>query len=364
MISFELSEEQAVVRASAADFAVKELRPIARRTDREGRIDDATLDRLWSFGLVQAVAEAAEAGENAGQGAILSALAMEEFGWGDASFALAIAAPLAFVRAVAEQGSAEQKQALLPLFRTARFRGAAVALTEPGLINGGALMTQAAPCPGGFRLNGRKIQIPLADRASHFLAIARNDGLPDAFIVPADAAGVEVEPSAPGLGLLGLRPAAVRFADAFVPAAMRLGGETGAADIQRILDGARVGATAILTGICRGVYEHSSEYAKDRVVHGAPLAQKQSVAFRLVDMFVETEATRWLCWRAATHLDKHGPATRSAALARLYAGEQSAWITDEGVQLMGGHGFVRDNPVERWYRNAKTLSLHEAMGGV
>lgn len=364
MISFELSSEQSLARTTASEFARKALRPIARDVDEKGAIPPETLDALWGLGLVQSVLDGA--GEDGDGTAIFSTLMFEELGWADASFALALAGPMGFVRAVVEQGSAAQKERLLPLFATSRYRGAAVAVAEPGLCGGGlgSLATTADRDVDGFRLNGAKIQIPLAADCSHFLVIARGESGPDAFIVEADARGVTIEPPEGNLGLAGLRLATVRFDNALVGADARLGGNKGC-DVRRILDSARVGAASILVGVCRAVYEHSVPYTKDRVVHGEALAKKQSVAFRLVDMFVEMEAARWMCWRAATHLDKRSPhVTRSAALAHVYSTEQAAWITDEGVQLMGGHGFMRANPVELWYRNARTLSLLEGVASV
>jgi alkylation response protein AidB-like acyl-CoA dehydrogenase len=363
LISFELTEEQEIVRSTVREFATKVLRPLARQVDVDKRIDDDTLDQLWSLGLAQALIE--ESDEEPAQSAIQSALVLEELGWADASFGVALAGPLGFARAVKEQGSAAQKDALLPLFSGDRYRGAAVALAEPGLLDGGieSLSTTAVADPDGYRLSGAKIQVPLADQCSHFLVIASHEGRPDAFIVPRDAPGVAIDGSVETVGLSGLRSATVRFNDVALGQDARLGENRGC-DVQRIVDSGRVGASSILVGVCRGVYEHSVAYTKERHVHGSALARKQSVAFRLVDMFVETEASRWMCWRAATEIDKRKPATRSAALAQSYTHDQSVWITDEGVQLMGGHGFMRANPVELWFRNARTLTMLEGAASV
>ncbi|ATE63656.1 acyl-CoA dehydrogenase family protein [Rhizorhabdus dicambivorans] len=363
MISFELTEEQEIARSTVREFAGQVLRPLARQADVDGRIEDETLDQLWSLGVVQSMID--QDGAEPDQSAILSALLLEELGWADAAFGVALASPLGFVRAVKEQGSAAQKEALLPLFTGDRYHGAAVALAEPGLIDNGieALSTKAEADPAGYRLTGAKVQVPLGDKCSHFLVIAQHDGKPDAFIVPRDAAGVVIDKSERQLGLSGLGSVTLRLDNVVLGHDARLG-ENHGCDVQRIVDAARVGASSILVGLCRGVYDHSVVYTKERHVHGSALAQKQSVAFRLVDMFVETEASRWMCWRAATEIDKGQEATRSAALAQSYTREQATWIADEGVQLMGGHGFMRANPVELWFRNARTLSLLEGTASV
>ena len=119
-----------------------------------------------------------------------------------------------------------------------------------------------------------------------------------------------------------------------------------------------------MTGVSRGVMEFVIPYLKERVVHGAPLAQKQVIAFRLADMRIETDAMRWMTWKAASILEKGGDATKQAQLAYTYAAEQAMWIADEGVQMLGGHGYLRDNPVEMWYRNTRSISVLEGAVGV
>jgi alkylation response protein AidB-like acyl-CoA dehydrogenase len=101
-------------------------------------------------------------------------------------------------------------------------------------------------------------------------------------------------------------------------------------------------------------------YAKEREAFDQAIAQKQAIAFKLADMHIETESMRWLTWKAASELEQGLDATRAAHLVRSYAAEHSMWIADEGIQVLGGHGFIREHPVEMWYRNARTLSVLEA----
>jgi alkylation response protein AidB-like acyl-CoA dehydrogenase len=205
--------------------------------------------------------------------------------------------------------------------------------------------------------------VPLASRCSHFLVIAESDGAADAFIVPRDAAGVAVAEPKGTLGLRALELAEVTFDRVKVPASMRLG-EGNGADIQKIIDSARVGLASILLGLSRGVMEYVIPYTKDRVVHGAPLAQKQAVAFNIADMHIDCEAMRWMTWRAAWELESRLPATKSAQLAYTYAAQQAMQIADNGLQAFGGHGFVQAHPLELWYRNARALSVLEGAVGV
>ncbi len=157
--------------------------------------------------------------------------------------------------------------------------------------------------------------------------------------------------------------ATVGFKDVELSAAARLGEGAGCV-VQRIVDSARTALSAIMTGTSRAVMEFVMPYTKERVVHGDALAKKQTIAFRLADMRIETDAMRWMTWKAASILEKGGDATRQAQLAYTYCGEQAMWIADEGVQMLGGHGYLRDNPVEMWYRDARTVSVLEGAVGV
>jgi alkylation response protein AidB-like acyl-CoA dehydrogenase len=132
---------------------------------------------------------------------------------------------------------------------------------------------------------------------------------------------------------------------------------------RRIIDASRVALAAILSGLARAVYDYALPYVKERVVHGEAIGRKQAIAFKLADMHVATNAMRWMSLRAAAELDSKPEATRMARLAQRYAAELALKIADEGVQLFGGYGFVRDYPLEMWYRNARSLSTLDGLVG-
>ena len=135
------------------------------------------------------------------------------------------------------------------------------------------------------------------------------------------------------------------------------------ADVQRIVDLSRVALSAIMCGLSRAVFDVTLPYAKERVVHGEAIARMQSVAFKLANMHIAIEAARWMALSAAVELDDAKTATRRARLAQLYAAKVAMQIADEGVQIFGGHGFVRDLPLEMWYRNARSLSVLDGLVG-
>jgi alkylation response protein AidB-like acyl-CoA dehydrogenase len=361
MISFELSEEQRIVQSTLSEFAREILRPASRRLDEESRIDEAMLRALWSTEVIQSQGEIT--GEPRSR--VTNAIILEELAAGDASLALALASTMGVVQAIADQGSTEQRAALLPLFTGAAFRAAAVALMEPSFgLEVLKYNTKATRSGETYTLSGAKTQVPLASRCSHFLVVAECDGAPDVLIVPSDAAGVRIGSPPGALGLRPLEMAKVSFEDVEVPVSMRLG-EGNGADVQKIIDSARVGLSCIMAGLSRGILEYAIPYVKDRKVHGTALAQKQKVAFDIVDMHIDVEAMRWMNWKAAWEMEHDaGGATRMAQLAYTYASRQTMITADNGVQTFGGHGFVREHPIELWYRNARSLGVLEGIAGV
>jgi len=360
LISFELTEEQKLAQSMVQELATATLRPAARDADDREAIPASILDEIWATGIVQSQADS----DAAGSSATLNALLLEELAVADAAFAMAAAAPIGFLSAIAAQGSPAQRKHLLPLFGGDQYRCAGVAITEPDFtFDVSTMRATATNTRDGYRLSGVKGLVPLAQRCSHFLVVAQCDGALDAFIVDRNTRGVNIGEKKANIGLRALEAATVSFKDVELSSRARLG-ESAGCDVQRIIDSSRTALSAIMTGISRGVMEFVIPYLKERVVHGAPLAQKQVIAFRLADMRIETDAMRWMTWKAASILEQGGDATKQAQLAYTYTGEQAMWIADEGVQMLGGHGYLRDNPVEMWYRNARSISVMEGAAGV
>ena len=358
MISFKPTEEQEVARDALHDFAEQAMRPIARECDEASEIPQDFLESSWELGLVSTQIPEAFGGGGEDRSPVTNAIVYEELGWGDATLALAALAPAAFAFAIVDQGTDAQKQAYLPLFCGKSYHAASLALLEPSPVFEPSLpRTLAEPKGDGFVISGAKSFVPRADRASHFLVVCRNNGGLDAFIVPRDAAGLSIS-AEKNLGLRALPTATLELERVEVPAEARLGGDAGC-DARRLLNHSRAALAAIETGLSRGVLEYAVPYAKDRVAFDQAIAQKQAIAFKLADMHIETEASRWLTWKAASQLEHGLDATRSAHFARDYVAQQCMWISDEGIQVLGGHGFIREHPVEMWYRNARTLGVLE-----
>ncbi|HMN72815.1 MAG TPA: acyl-CoA dehydrogenase family protein [Rhodoblastus sp.] len=355
MISFAPTEEQRLVCDIAAEFAAKTLAPAARAADEGQRFSGDVLDRAWALGLISNLAADEDALKS--QPALLNVQALEQLAHGDAAVAMALAGPLGFVKAIAEKGSDRQKE-LLQRFAGDIFCAAAVAHSD---VRGGPEAV-AQKTSDGYELSACKSLVPFAARCDNFLVTALCDSAPEAFIVSRGMPGVSVDPPCPTLGLRALEMADVRFDRVLLPRHARLGEDNGS-DVSRIVDGARTALSAILTGLSSAVFTYALPYTQERVVHGEPIARKQSVAFKLADMHLEIEAMRWMTWKAADELDKGRSARKSASLARRYCASRAMTIADEGVQIFGGHGFVRDMPLEMWFRNARALSVLDGLVG-
>ena len=350
MISFKLTEEQEVVRDALHGFAEQAMRPIARECDE--------------LGLVSTQIPEAFGGAGEDRAPITNAIVLEELGWGDATLAVAAITPAGFANAIVDQGSEAQKREYLPLFCGEKYHAASLAIIEPSPLFEAAIpRTLAEPKGDGFVLSGSKSFVPMADRASHFLVVCRNNGGLDAFVVPRDAEGLTIGETDKNLGLRALPTATLEFERVEVSASARLGGDAGC-DAARLLAQSRPARSAVMLGLSRAVLEYAVPYAKEREAFDQAIAQKQAIAFKLADMHIETESMRWLTWKAVSKLEQQLDATKAAHQAHAYAAEQCMWITDEGVQVLGGHGFIREHPVEMWYRNARTLGVIDGLAGI
>jgi alkylation response protein AidB-like acyl-CoA dehydrogenase len=358
VISFKLTEEQEVVRDSMREFAGQELQPIARECDETSSIPSEFLESAWQLGLAftQIPEEFGGGGERS---PITNALILEELASGDAALAVAAYAPSAFVNAIVDQGSQAQKAQYLPAFCGESFTTAALASLEPfAMADPANPKAVAEEKEDRFVISGRKSFVLFGDRATDFLVTARNGNQVDAFIVPRDTAGVTVSQPELNMGMKGLTTVSLDLERVEVSAGNRLGEEAGS-DVRRLLDNSRVALSAVMLGLSRSVLDFCVPYTKDRVAFDEPISKKQSIAFRMAEMHSEIEAMRWLTWKAASQLEQGIDATRSAYFAHSYAAEKSMWIADNGVQILGGHGFIREHPVEMWFRHARTISVLE-----
>jgi acyl-CoA dehydrogenase len=362
-ISFALTEEQRALRELAHEFAVREIRPKAAEYDEHQTHPAQEIAKAHEVGLMNPHIPAALGG--AGLGAIEGALIGEELCWGCSGIATSIVGNVLGALPVLLAGSEEQKEEwLAPLLEEPIL--CSFALTEPGAgsdVSG--IQTTAVRQGGDYILNGSKMFITNAGQAGWFTVFASTDkaaghrGL-TAFVVPRGADGVTIEKHLDKMGQRATDTSAMALQDVKVPADNRLGEEgEGFKIAMQTLDNTRPGTAAGAVGVARAAFEHSVEYARERVQFGQPIAMNQGVNFLVADMATEIEAARLLVWQAAWLLDQGKRATLESSYAKRFAADTAMKVTTDAVQIFGGYGYIKEYPVEKLMRDAKLFQIYE-----
>lgn len=359
MAEFVLDEDQTQIQDMMRKFASEELRNVARECDDEGALPDGVLAKVWELGITAQCVPEEYGGYGLGRTAINGTIAAEELAWGDLSLAIGALAPMSALVPILEFGTDAQKKNWLPNYCGESFYPAAAALMEPSVSFDPLNLATTATISGDAAvLNGEKCMVPLAGRAEQLVVYASTDAGVQAFVVDRGAAGMAIGDREEYMGLRAAPMYRVTFENCTVPLTQRLG-DNGAIDYQRILNQSRATLAAMAVGVSRASWEYALNYAKERYAFGEPIASRQSIAFMLAEMAMEIDAMRLLAWRAAWRCDTGGDATRDATLAKNYCGEKSMAVVDYGVQILGGHGYIREHPVELWFRNGRAFTVLE-----
>ena len=362
-VSFALTDEQSALRELAHEFAEREIRPKEREYDEQSRHPADVIAKAHDVGLMNV--HVPEAYGGAGLSAFEGMLIGEELCWGCAGIGTAIAANGLGHGPVILAGTEEQKRKWLPPL-TEEAVLTSFALSEPNAgsdVSG--IETTAVRDGDSYVLNGAKMFITNAGHASWFTVFASTDrakghrGL-TAFIVPADLHGVVVERHLDKMGQRATDTSALAFQDVRVPVANRLGEEGGGFKIaMRTLDFTRPGTAVGAVGVARAAFEYASEYSKERVQFGMPIAMNQGVNFLIADMATKIAAARLLCWQAAWMIDQGQRATLQSSYAKRFAADICMEVTTDAVQVFGGYGYMKEYPVEKLMRDAKLYQIYE-----
>ncbi len=352
MFGFEPTEEQKMLIEAVRRYAENDLRVAAHEADESGDLPAALIEKGWELGVLQASVPEAYGGFGE-RSAVTGVLAAEELAWGDLSGALAVMTPGAYALSVLLTGSEDQKSDLIPPVIEADWKPYVTAFMEPDYdFYAGEMRTIATADNGDYLITGRKARVPYGDSAEGLLTFANLDGQIEAFTVPTDAEGVEVGEREKLLGIQALPTFPVTYDKVRVPASARLEGM----DPSQVLASFNVALGALGIGLSRAAYEYALDYAKDREAFGAPIAQKQAIAFMLAEMATEIDGARLMVWESAWEIDQGRDASQSSYLALSNAADTAMMVSDRAVQILGGHGYIREHPVERWMRNARGLS--------
>jgi alkylation response protein AidB-like acyl-CoA dehydrogenase len=361
--SFALTEEERVVRDTVRDWARREVLPGAAERDEAERYDISLFHRAGELGLTGLPYPEAYGG--AGMGSFAWALAAEEIGAADMGLAVSFSVHILSQLCIFASGSEEQKQRFLPSMTAGRELGA-FALTEPGAGSDAAALSLSARRDGdAYLLNGTKIWITNAGEAARYVVFATvdrskgKDGI-TAFVVEADTPGFRLGSKERKMGIRGTTGYEIVFEDARVPADNRLGEEgEGLRVALSSLGAGRISIAACCVGLARNALELATRYALERRQFGRAIADQEMIQAMLAEMAVQVDAARLLTWRAARMRDAGQPINSASSMAKWYASDTAMRVTTDAVQIYGGAGYSRDNPVERLMRDAKGAQIYE-----
>ncbi len=353
------SDEQQMLRESVREFALDKLRPAAAAADDACATPPELLEQSNELGLSMVGVPEALGGVIEQRTAVTSVLLSEALAQGDMGIAVACLAPSAVASAISLWGDGDQQATYLPEFVGENVPAAALAVQEPRpLFNPFELQTTARHANGGYVLDGVKALVPRAADAELFVIAAELEGQgPALFIVESKTHGVSIEPE-PAMGLRAAGTGRLILSDAELPAGALLG-EADRAVYEECIQLGRLGWCAVAVGVGQAVLDYVKDYVNERTAFGEPISHRQAVAFSVANIAIELEGMRLATYRAASRVDQDLPFSREVALARRLCAERGMAIGSDGVQLLGGHGYVKEHPVERWYRDLRAAGLME-----
>lgn len=369
MIGFDLTEEQQRFKELAHEFAEKEIRPVAPKYDEEESFPWDVLKKAAGVGLMSYALPEKYGGADV-TSVLTDCIVQEELWWGCAGIGTAMGAVGLAATPILLAGNEEQKTKYLGLLAQTKPDGmpylGAYALTEPDAGSDAAsIKSSAKKVDGGYVINGTKQFITNGGIADVYVVFATHDpsqgadGI-DAFIIEGGWDGVKPGRKEKKMGIRASHTAQVHFEDVFVPAENRLGEEgEGFLIAMRTFDHTRPVVAAGAIGVARAAFEYALAYSLERKQFGRPIAKQQTIQFMLADMATEIDAARLLAWRSAWLIDHEEPNNKEASMAKAYAADMAMKVTTDAVQIVGGLGYMRDYPVEKYMRDAKIMQIYE-----
>jgi alkylation response protein AidB-like acyl-CoA dehydrogenase len=352
------TEDEQMLVEVVTEFANEMIRPAAAEANEACAAPAALLEASLEIGLPILGVPDALGGVSEERSAMAGTLVAEALAHGDMGLAVAALAPGSVATAIGLWGTDEQQQTYLPAFTGERVPAAALALAEPSvLFDALAPATTATRTGDGFVLDGVKSLVPRGAEAELFVVGAMLDDAPVLFLIESSTPGLSVEAD-PSMGVRAASLTTLRLDGVQVAANAVLGATDGTtyAECVRL---SRLAWCALAVGTGQAVLDYVTPYVKEREAFGEPIAHRQSVAFMVADMATELQAMRLLTYKAAARAAAGKDFSRQVALARRLCADQGMRIGLDGVQLLGGHGYVKEHPVERWYRDLRAVGIAE-----
>lgn len=366
MIDFELTEEQKSMRDMVHRFTEKEIRPIAAEYDEKEEVPWDVIRKAAQTGLLSYYIPE-EYGGGGVTDEIVHLLVREELSWGCAGIGSVIGGTSLCATPILLSGNEDQKTRFLSrICEPGKMALGAFALTEPGSGSDVASMATEARLDGkDYVINGGKTFITNGGIADVYVIFATVDASKGhrgitAFIADKDTPGLIPGKKEKKMGIRASHTASISFEDMRVPVENRLGEEGEGFQIaMKTFEHTRPRVASSALGVARAAYEYALEYAQERVQFGKPIIRHQAVAFMLADMATQINAARWLCWHAAHLVIQGKPSIKEASMAKVFAGDTAMKVTTDAVQILGGYGYSREYPVEKWMRDAKIMQIYE-----
>lgn len=359
-------DDQKLIVQTVDEFAAEILRPAAHDADAAAQYPQDLISKAAELGITAINIPEDFDGIAEHRSTVTNALVAEALAYGDMGLALPILAPGGVASALTHWGSADQQATYLSEFAAEDVPQACLAIAEPHpLFDPTALKTTAVRTPSGYRLDGVKSLVPAAADAELFVIAAALSGKPTLFIVESATKGLTVTPD-PSMGLRAAALGRVELDKVTVPLSARLGEEDASvADSAQVYSEAialsRLGWAALAVGTSHAVLDYVVPYVKERQAFGEPIARRQSVAFMCANIAIELDGLRLITWRGAARAEQGLSFAREAALAKKLGTDKGMQIGLDGVQLLGGHGFTKEHPVERWYRDLRAIGIAEGV---
>ena len=360
------TEDQEMIVAAVREFAEERLRPVAAESNESSTPPEGLLETAAELGVALINLPEEYEGIATASGATTNALIAEALAFGDMGLAVAVLAPASVANVITNYGDDAQQKTYLPAFAGETVPPAAVVVSESRpLFDPFELQTSAVREGNDIVINGVKTLVPNAGAAELFVVAINLDGVNTFAIVESDTEGLVVEAD-PSMGLRGAALGRVLLKDVRIPVENLLGG-TELSDADRkeqyaeIIRRGRLGWAALASGTGEAILEYTKKYVNEREAFGEPISHRQAVAFMVANLRIELDGLRMILLRGVSRLDQGLSYHREAGLARRYASDKGMVMGLDGVQLLGGHGFTKEHPVERWYRDMRAVGIAEGV---
>ncbi len=356
LFDLSLSEEQKMVQETIVQFAASEIRPKAHKMSEDELIPDEVYHKFDELGLNFYSIPESLGGVLKEKTTVTQTIIAQELAYGDLGIAVALLSPIGVLNALVNFGTASQQEKYIPSFvEEGKKLHATIAVNEHSvLFDPFKLSTKAVKQNGKYVLNGVKTMVPIAAKAEIILIAADTENGPQVFIIESGANGLLIEKDSS----MGLKPAElgrITLTNVEVSEESLLGGGI---DYSLFINYVRLAWCSITTGTCKAVLDYVIDYCNNRVAFGEPITHRQAVAFMIANIRIENDGMKMLTDRAASRSEQGLDFTKEVYLASIFCADKAMEIGTNGVQLLGGHGFTRDYPVERWYRDLRAMAIN------